>query len=113
MRIPCAVYPPHSQPSTVEKFSVDIMNVPQPIDAAYAAWTQDTVFGGGVNFWLPGVKSQNVIKKIMNPIEGVPLYICGSAFSNTQGWVEGAIETADTMLDRYFSVPSILADDAL
>lgn len=93
--------------------NADPMKVPQPIDAAYAAWTQDTVFGGGVNFWLPGVKSQNVIKKIMNPIEGVPLFICGSAFSNSQGWVEGAIETADTMLDKYFSVPSILADDTL
>ena len=37
---------------------------------------------------------------MINPIDGVPLYICGEAYSNWHGWVEGALETADLVLAR-------------
>ena len=49
-------------------------------------------------------------ESLLNPIDGVPMFVCGSAYSNEQGWVEGAIHTADTMLEKYFNVTSILAD---
>ncbi len=34
----------------------------------------------------------------------VRLLICGEAYSNQQGWVEGALETAEIMLQDYFSL---------
>jgi len=81
-----------------------------PLNCGYASWTEDTVFGGGVNFWLPGTNSQKVIKNMTQPIPKIPLHICGSCFSNTQGWVEGALSTADDMLIKHFDGTSILSD---
>jgi monoamine oxidase len=31
----------------------------------------------------------------------MPLYICGEAYSDAQGWVEGALQTADMMLAKW------------
>jgi len=78
---------------------------PQPIDAAYKDWGDDP-FGGGWNNWNIGVKSWEVKKKIVHPYDGsaggpkIPLYICGEAYSDAQGWVEGALQTADMVLAR-------------
>jgi hypothetical protein len=35
-----------------------------------------------------------------------PIYICGEAYSDAQGWVEGALQTADMLLAK-FAVPSL------
>jgi hypothetical protein len=52
------------------------------------------------------VKSWEVKEKILRPINGKPVYICGEAYSNAQGWVEGALESADLMLENgeYFGL---------
>ncbi len=76
---------------------------PDVIDASFKDWGDDP-FGGGWNSWNIGVKSQNVKKNILNPLEGVPVYICGEAYSDAQGWVEGALQTADAMLKEYFGI---------
>ena len=62
--------------------------------------TGDDPFGGGWNSWNIGVKSWDVKKKVTQPIKGCPLYICGEAYSDAQGWVEGALQTADIVLAR-------------
>ena len=58
------------------------------------------------NSWNIGVKSQNVKEKILKPADA-PLYICGEAYSDAQGWVEGALQTADMMLEKYFDIPPL------
>lgn len=68
-------------------------------NAAFRDWGDDP-FGGGYNTWNIGVKSWEVKQRIIQPLAPRPLYICGEAYSNAQGWVEGALQTADTMLDR-------------
>ena len=73
---------------------------PDIIDAAFHDWQGDP-FGGGWHYWRIGVRGDEVAQRILNPIDGVPLYICGEAYSNTQGWVEGALETADLVLARF------------
>jgi monoamine oxidase len=69
-------------------------------NASFRDWGEDP-FGGGWNSWNIGVKSAEVRDKITHPIEDCPLYICGEAYSDSQGWVEGALQTADIMLSKF------------
>jgi monoamine oxidase len=68
-------------------------------NAAFRDWGEDP-FGGGWNSWNIGVKSWEVIDEITHPISALSLYICGEAYSDAQGWVEGALQTADIMLSK-------------
>lgn len=73
---------------------------PRVQNAAFRDWGDDP-FGGGWNSWNIGVKSQDVKHRIIQPFEGRPLYICGEAYSDAQGWVEGALQTADMLLAKF------------
>ena len=73
---------------------------PDIVDAVFHDWQGDP-FGGGWHSWRIGARGDQVAQRIVNPIDGVPLYICGEAYSTTQGWVEGALETADLVLARF------------
>lgn len=68
--------------------------------AAFRDWGEDP-YGGGWNSWNIGVKSWEVRDQITYPIPGTPLYICGEAYSDSQGWVEGALQTAEIMLGKF------------
>jgi monoamine oxidase len=72
--------------------------------AAFRDWGEDP-YGGGWNSWNIGVKSWEVRDKIVHPIDNCPLYICGEAYSDAQGWVEGALQTADIMLASLLNKP--------
>jgi monoamine oxidase len=78
-------------------------DVPAPLAGAYRDWGEDP-YGGGANFWPVGVKSYEVAQSIMRPKPSLPVYICGEAYSHGQGWVEGALETAEEMLERHFGL---------
>ena len=82
-----------------------------PYAAAYRDWGDD-LYGGGANFWPRHVNSQEVARKIMQPVPDLPVYICGEAYSHAQGWVEGALATAEQVLQRYLGLqdPSVLRD---
>jgi monoamine oxidase len=69
-------------------------------NAAFRDWGQDP-FGGGWNSWNIGVKSWEVREKITKPLDDSNMYICGEAYSDAQGWVEGALQTADIMLSKF------------
>ncbi|NMH65920.1 flavin monoamine oxidase family protein [Shewanella salipaludis] len=71
----------------------------QPTQAAFRDWGDDP-YGGGWNSWNIGVQSNLVKHKIVQPLEHARLFICGEAYSDGQGWVEGALQTADLMLAR-------------
>ena len=77
-----------------------LSHTPVVKNAAFRDWGEDP-FGGGWNSWNIGVKSWEVRDRITNPIEGLNLYICGEAYSDAQGWVEGALQTADIMLKKF------------
>lgn len=78
---------------------------PKPEAAAYCDWSDDP-FGGGINLWKIHADSGDVAKKMLNPRSGFPVYVCGEAYSTEQGWVEGALQTAENMLTQYFGLPS-------
>ncbi len=73
---------------------------PEVRNAAFRDWGDDP-FGGGWNSWNIGVQSWEVKKRIIQPSDQRPLYICGEAYSDAQGWVEGALQTADMMLAKF------------
>jgi hypothetical protein len=77
--------------------------VPYPYSAAYRDWGEDP-YGGGANFWPVGVRSYDVCKRIVQPKPPYPVYVCGSAYSHAQGWAEGAIQTAEDMLQRHLGL---------
>jgi len=76
---------------------------PPPYAAVYHDWSADP-FGGGVNFWNRGVRSWEVIPRMAHPVPSCPVYVCGEAYSGTQGWVEGALETAELVLTRHLGL---------
>ena len=77
---------------------------PEVRNAAFRDWGDDP-FGGGWNSWNIGVKSWEVQRRIVQPLRDRPLYICGEAYSDAQGWVEGALQTADAMLAHFGIAP--------
>jgi monoamine oxidase len=80
-----------------------LASAPEPVAAAYRDWSDDP-YGGGVNFWQIHAKSWEVMPAITQPRAGVPVYICGEAYSQQQGWVEGALQTAEIMLQSHFGL---------
>ncbi|MBE7555302.1 MAG: FAD-dependent oxidoreductase [Anaerolineales bacterium] len=77
---------------------------PEPYAAIYHYWGDDP-FGGGWHDWNPHVRSWEVIPSIRQPIPGVNIFLCGEAYSASQGWVEGALNTAEMVLETHFGLP--------
>lgn len=68
-------------------------------------------YGGGVNFWNVGVDVAKEYWAMMRPyqMEGSAnddkqLYIVGEGYSIFQGWIEGALWTAEAVLEDYFGL---------
>ena len=47
----------------------------------------------GTGFWLKEMDSEKLARKILRPFPRKHIYICGENYSETQGWMEGALET--------------------
>ena len=88
------------------------IKVPDPHTAIYQNWSWPP-FGGGWHFWNPYNQSWEVIPRIRKPINDVDAYLCGESYSASQGWVEGAINTTEKVLEDYFELafPSWLDND--
>jgi monoamine oxidase len=81
----------------------DVQDAPAPLDAAYMDWSVDP-YGGGVHFWNRGYKSWEVLERMTQPVDDFPCYICGEAYSTNQTWVEGALQTAEIVLQKHFGL---------
>ena len=68
---------------------------PDAIGGVFADWAL-----GGWHAWKPGVKSWESATRIQQPNSDAPLFICGEAFSQLQGWTEGALNNAEATLER-------------
>lgn len=55
-----------------------------------------TYWDCGVGFWKKGVDSKHLSNDIIKPFgTDIPIFICGENYSQTQGWIEGALETSE------------------
>ncbi len=78
--------------------------VPAPVMTSARIWMGSTVFGSppeqqvgyGVHQWGLHADDREVMKAMIEPLPNV--FTCGEAFSDYQGWVEGALRSADLVL---------------
>jgi hypothetical protein len=45
-----------------------------------------------------------MIPDMLQPVDDMNMYVCGSAYSHWQGWVEGAYETANLLLGGTYGI---------
>ena len=88
------------------------VDIPAPVKTLFQNWDDDP-FGGGWHLWNPNNQSWLVMKRMRHPIPESNLYICGEAYSDHQGWVEGALQTAEQVLEEYFMLkrPAWISSD--
>ena len=77
------------------------------IDFPYVTWFRNWAedpFGGGYHAWKAGYKVGEVMKYMRRPLQSENIHICGEAYSQQQGWVEGAFCEAEKMLEEHFGL---------
>lgn len=88
------------------------VEVPRPSAGVFVNWTLPP-YGGGWHNWQPGWKSWNTTAVMTRPVAELDLHVCGEAYSEAQGWVQGALESAEIMLREEFGLaaPEWLGND--
>lgn len=86
--------------------------IPDPYVTWFKDWSEDP-FGGGYHAWDARVDVENVMKYMRKPSPYEQIHVCGEAYSDQQGWVEGAFCVAEHMLQDYYGLawPSWLNPD--
>nr|BEJ54705.1 L-Arginine oxidase [synthetic construct] len=82
----------------------DQIELPAPYSAVYHAWDADP-FGGGWHEWKANYRLDLIIQRMRHPVQEQEVYIVGEAYSYGQGWVEGALTTAESTLQDFFGLP--------
>ena len=72
-------------------------DIPAPVGSAYVDWGADPRECGW-HFWKPGAQSREVMSRIAKPDPALDLFLCGEAYSTSQALVEGALESAATVV---------------
>ncbi|HYU35098.1 MAG TPA: FAD-dependent oxidoreductase [Thermoanaerobaculia bacterium] len=80
-----------------------ISDLPQPYTAFYKDWSEDP-YGGGYHAWKAHYKVWEVMPRMRKLRPEDDVYICGEAYSEQQGWVEGALNVAELMLQEHFDM---------
>lgn len=80
--------------------------VPQPVMTSYRNWDGEDDFGYAYHQWGINTNDREVIKRMTTLVEGEHIYSCNEAWSDMQGWVNGALRSTDLMLQK-FDLPSI------
>ena len=76
---------------------VGVEDAPQPIYSHYQDWSVNP-WGAGWHAWMSGSNSDEIIPQVMQALPDENVFICGEAWSNVQGWVQGALNTSETLL---------------
>ncbi len=83
--------------------------VPEPVLTSARIWAGTAEIGVppseqvgyGVHQWGLNAEDREVIETLVEPIKGQGIYTCGEAYSDYQGWVEGALRSADLVLAKF------------
>ncbi|CAN0401706.1 unnamed protein product, partial [Discosporangium mesarthrocarpum] len=75
--------------------------IPAPKWAAFMDWTLDP-YGGGWHYWRTGHRSVDVVPRMRRPFGDARVYVCGESFSSHQGWILGALSSAERVLQDQF-----------
>ena len=75
-------------------------DAPAPKGALFFDWGSDP-YGAAWHGWAPHFKSWEVRPWMRQQNPGLDLFICGEAYAQRSGWVEGAINSAEKTLERF------------
>ena len=78
-------------------------DIPMPYVTWFKDWSEDP-YGGGYHAWKANYDIAETMAYMRNPDSQESIYICGEAYSDQQGWVEGAFCVAERMLEDYFDL---------
>ena len=107
----------HSQPPVTLKMvdfiqrhlarisGVTLSSLPYPVYATYHQW-HDYPYGGAWHVWKPGSDWTVISKQMIRPGQDQNIHIVGGAFaaSHLQLTLEGALQTVDNMIEKYFDI---------
>lgn len=79
------------------------VEIPPAKSGIFVNW-QSEPYGGGWHAWQPGWQSQQMMKSLQRPFDDKAVYVCGEAISAYQGWVEGALTSAEILLRDQFGL---------
>lgn len=72
---------------------------PPPRAAAFKDWGARGE-QGAYSVWRVARPSWELMSRLLQPTPGEALYVCGESFSESQGWIEGALETSHAVVER-------------
>lgn len=77
-------------------------DAPDPAEIKYRLWSRDdpVTRSDAVHFWKAGVRWWEKYKEALNPLDNGGLHLIGEVFSHNQGWTEGALDTAEHLLQE-------------
>lgn len=76
-------------------------DIPMPYSAVYHTWNENP-YGGGWHEWKSNYRLDEIMCRMRKPVDDQDIFIVGEAYSYGQGWVEGALDIAESMLEDYF-----------
>lgn len=77
--------------------------IPDPYVTWFRDWSDDP-YGAGYHAWKAGFSVEDVMPYMRKPLDSEQIHICGEAYSDQQGWVEGAFCVAENMLREHFGL---------
>lgn len=77
--------------------------IPEPYVTYFKDWTDDP-FGAGYHAWKAGFSVKDVMSYMRKPLQNENIHIIGEAYSDQQGWVEGAFCEAEKMLEEHYGL---------
>ena len=77
--------------------------IPLPYSAVYHTWNEDP-YGGGWHEWKANYRLDEIMCRMRKPVPEHDIHIVGEAYSYGQGWVEGALDTAESTLQDFFGL---------
>ncbi len=82
-----------------------VLEIPRPAGSALMHWGADPCEIGWT-FWRPGFRSDEILALAPQPEPLLGIYLAGESFSRSQSWVEGALESADQVVERLTAAPT-------
>ena len=86
-----------------ELHGLDEDAIADPYVTYFKDWSVDP-YGGGYHAWRAGVDVKSIMSYMRCPDKNESVHICGEAYSDQQGWVEGAFCVAENMLQEQFGM---------
>lgn len=84
-----------------------VKSLPNPTHSMLRDWSADP-FGGGYHVWRPHCDVAQISAFVRRPLSDQPVFICGEAYSNCQSWIEGAMRSAESILQEHFHLNPLI-----